>query len=493
MQVYSKEKIRSKKQKVDKSDTQVSTLRSALSKTGCSTFINPHNYNSGDKNDLIKNYFHHCEKYGFPQTLNKDKQTIVRELEFIYKNEMNKKLKNNKNKTKKTNVQIISDALGSDDSYKIRQRFFKDQERNKDEIKKSAEMVFGNLNNVKKLFGAMNLKNIFIFDALIFISRNSDLWIKRDYDFTSKSKNIEKKVLELFNYYFFEYAIQKNELFLCEHEYAMRTFIKTKSMKKVVNKHYSDLGLTKKQINLVKSKKMLVNHVKFKDFLFEIKFNELVKDSFITKEMVFKNDKDFVMEYGHYINNVILKDPMFSKVQIAPLFDYVTLKKNEFRREGKIFTFHNRCLINLFQEMEEWHRRIHISKTKKNLTWDKSVNLLEVKYESFKDKDKHESELRLPHNYSFYEIVELNSSAELKKEGRDLKHCVGSYDRQCYKGESRIFSLRHKGYQTLKEKSVVTIQVNSHNSITQSRGNSNRMPTNAEKNIISKWHSEMML
>jgi len=501
MQIYSKEKIKAKKKKTDKDSESSFLLASILRDKKYYVFIGNKN---NDDSELVKAYLILCKKHGYNESIYKDKKTFIHELDHICKAEMAAKLKKNKSKSKKINSEIIESILAkstqsytynrgqnpeSDDQFNIRGWFFSMNNFDEDILKDSIE-VFTCLNKFKKLFTKANVDNPYIFKALVFISLNSDLWIERKEPFLSKSKNIEKTILDLLNYYFFEFPINKCEMFLCEHNGAMRTFVKTKSMKKAIDKHFSDVELTKKQINKIKSYKMLVNHKMFKDLLFEIKFFDIVQDNFITKEMIFKQDKGFVIDYAHYIVNVILKDPMFSKVQIAPLFDYAVRKKNELTNEGKKFTFKNRCLINLFNEMEDWHKALQISKTKKNLFWDKSVDILESVYENFKDRNKNEVELKLPNNYSFHEIVEINSSVDLKKEGRTLKHCVGSYDKSCFRGDIKIFSLRFKGYDSVTVKPLVTIQINREERITQARGHSNKMPTSSEQNIIKKWANE---
>ena len=43
------------------------------------------------------------------------------------------------------------------------------------------------------------------------------------------------------------------------------------------------------------------------------------------------------------------------------------------------------------------------------------------------------------------EAISLNNSDELWEEGAEMSHCVGGYDQECFKNESRIYSIRRNG------------------------------------------------
>ena len=58
---------------------------------------------------------------------------------------------------------------------------------------------------------------------------------------------------------------------------------------------------------------------------------------------------------------------------------------------------------------------------------------------------------------AFWELTELTSSAQLRAEGTALQHCVASYGHLCWRGTSRIWSLRRR--RGMGARSIVTIEV----------------------------------
>lgn len=499
MQIYKKEKIRTKKDKMDKENQSLTFLASLLRYNHqYKSFL----FKSNNLENIKKSYLELCKKYKKPEHFNKDKKRFVDELDFFLLKEINSKFKENKNKHKKSNSEIIFDFLEpykKTHSYEYRslekkkeiydiKNFFRKTNLDtlsESEIQENTRYVFEFLNKFKKLFSKQNIENPLIFNSLAFITKNKLLWKQKDYDFKVKSKNLENTILDLFNYFFFDYPITKNELLLVTNDAAMKDFIHSKSMKKTVFSHYENIGLTKKQVNKIKDYRSSIKHTHFNYLLLDIKLMDIIDDEFVVRTLVFKNNKSLLEEYAYYVKNVIFKDPMFSKEQIEPLYDYSLHLKETMERENKTFTFKNRCVYNLYQSMEEWHKELHKINSSK-LEWEKSDTILEERFESFKNVDsidKFSFE-----NYSYYEFEELNNSKKLIQEGKRMKHCVGSYDKQCYKGMSRIFTLKYKGYSSFNVKHLVTIQIYK-DVITQVRGTANKMASSKERNIISTWAS----
>jgi hypothetical protein len=83
-----------------------------------------------------------------------------------------------------------------------------------------------------------------------------------------------------------------------------------------------------------------------------------------------------------------------------------------------------------------------------------------------------------------YDFVELTTSEQLQAEGTALRHCVADYARYCWRGWSRIWSLRStRGTRT---KSIVTIEVDpTRREIVQAKGFRNRRPTSHERALIA--------
>ena len=90
-------------------------------------------------------------------------------------------------------------------------------------------------------------------------------------------------------------------------------------------------------------------------------------------------------------------------------------------------------------------------------------------------------------NKDRWQIVELCSHLELRREGLSLNHCVESYCRYCLKGQSAIFSLRLWRADEWLWDSYVTIEVSRRRFVWQVNGISNLPPSKVEKAIIRKW------
>lgn len=81
-----------------------------------------------------------------------------------------------------------------------------------------------------------------------------------------------------------------------------------------------------------------------------------------------------------------------------------------------------------------------------------------------------------------WEVVELCSTAELRREGNALSHCVGDYGRICKAGSSAIFSLRHDS------RPVITIQLDPNTrTVKQALGDYNRPCSATEMTHIQQW------
>ena len=102
-----------------------------------------------------------------------------------------------------------------------------------------------------------------------------------------------------------------------------------------------------------------------------------------------------------------------------------------------------------------------------------------------------------------WEIVIPDSPKELVQEGNNLNHCVGSYVDNVVEGRTTILFLREfvgDRDTSTDGKSLLTIEVLPHYEgdklayfINQARGNSNRLPKEAEEAFIEKWISKRPL
>ena len=96
--------------------------------------------------------------------------------------------------------------------------------------------------------------------------------------------------------------------------------------------------------------------------------------------------------------------------------------------------------------MQDWHRSLGLANG--GLTWAPSP------LQPMMIEEPSQDPLAPP---SVWQLIELTNGAQLRTEGTALHHCVASYADQCWRGASRIWSLRvHRGEKT---RHVLTIEV----------------------------------
>jgi hypothetical protein len=85
-----------------------------------------------------------------------------------------------------------------------------------------------------------------------------------------------------------------------------------------------------------------------------------------------------------------------------------------------------------------------------------------------------------------YELVELTDSEQLRAEGAALHHCVATYSHRCWRGASRIWSLRSS--LGARSRSVVTIEVDpARQMVIQARGYRNQLPSGRALQLLTTW------
>ena len=87
-----------------------------------------------------------------------------------------------------------------------------------------------------------------------------------------------------------------------------------------------------------------------------------------------------------------------------------------------------------------------------------------------------------------WRIRELLSGAELILEGRRLQHCVASYAGRCSADQCSIWTLeRHEPDGRVHKH--LTLELDPSGELVQARGRQNRLPTDAEQDVLATWCS----
>ena len=85
-----------------------------------------------------------------------------------------------------------------------------------------------------------------------------------------------------------------------------------------------------------------------------------------------------------------------------------------------------------------------------------------------------------------YTIRQLNKQRQLFAEGSAMSHCVASYIGKCVRGDCSIWSMEAHSVCTAGSR-LLTIEINSSNTIVQARGKCNRLPTAEEIRLLRIW------
>jgi hypothetical protein len=170
------------------------------------------------------------------------------------------------------------------------------------------------------------------------------------------------------------------------------------------------------------------------------------------------------------IRNKYIWDKIIAFYARYPDIDFDTLQNtldfiyNKFTT-NKNFTLANRTLNSIIQLTNEWHEEVQKQKG--------------VVYSEWGGIPVQDWELEI--NGGKWNITQILNSKKLLHEGRVMRHCVGSYVNVCRIGASGIFTVE---YNCSK---VLTVEVNSDLTIVQIRGKCNKPPNKTEMYIVKQW------
>ena len=184
---------------------------------------------------------------------------------------------------------------------------------------------------------------------------------------------------------------------------------------------------------------------------------------------------------------LIANSPAVAPAQVGPLIDFLHSLRHERvmveTAEGMVvhepprphFSLKGRTPRSLFRLMEAWHRGLGL--VADGLSWERSRLNPMV--------------LQVPRREPsapplLWEFTELTNGAQLRAEGAALRHCVASYSHRCWRGTSRIWSLRRRSGSKLR--SILTIEIDPRRrAIVQARGFQNRPPSGRALELLQTW------
>lgn len=195
-------------------------------------------------------------------------------------------------------------------------------------------------------------------------------------------------------------------------------------------------------------------------------------------------------EYDEFWTTVIrwfIAHPMLDRLHVGPIIDYLHAQKfaneNVIDRNGHAveppqpnLSMKGRSPDVLLRQVERWHGE---------LARDNRVQVRQWSPQPFGGFEFLEGD-RERENWKQWTIRELVSTKSLLAEGRQMKHCVGSYAYSCSLGRSSIWTMELATKDGVGK--AVTIEVrNAQRLICQVRGRANRPATLVELGILRRW------
>jgi PcfJ-like protein len=172
-------------------------------------------------------------------------------------------------------------------------------------------------------------------------------------------------------------------------------------------------------------------------------------------------------------------DPM----QIGPMIDYIEAVRHDRTQDGMMefgspqpaFSMKGRTVQSMLRMMREWHRSLGAGSA--SLSWVRSP------FEQLLFEEPSRDGSEMPRRW---QMMELINSAQLRREGAALHHCVVSYADRCYRGFSSIWSLRF--WQAEKIHHVLTVEVDpKRRAVIQARGWANRAASGRPLRLLQDW------
>jgi hypothetical protein len=169
--------------------------------------------------------------------------------------------------------------------------------------------------------------------------------------------------------------------------------------------------------------------------------------------------------------------------QIGPMIDYIQAIRHERTHDGMMefgspqpaFSIKGRTVQSMLRLMREWHRRLGAGGA--SLSWVQSP------FEPLLFEELSQDDSKMPRRW---QMMELINSAQLRREGAALHHCVASYADRCYRGTSSIWSLRL--WQGEKVHHVLTVEVDPRRrAVIQVRRRANRTASGKPLQLVQDW------
>jgi hypothetical protein len=173
--------------------------------------------------------------------------------------------------------------------------------------------------------------------------------------------------------------------------------------------------------------------------------------------------------------------------QVGPMIDFIQAIRHErvpvetqhgiVLREPPLpsFSIGGRTAQSMLRLMRDWHRSLGVANG--GLTWAPSP-LRPMLIEEPSQEPSAPA--------TVWQMMELTNGAQLRTEGTALHHCVASYADRCWRGTSRIWSLRVRRAEKVRH--LLTIEIDmKRRAVIQARGWGNRAASGKPLRLLQDW------
>lgn len=189
-------------------------------------------------------------------------------------------------------------------------------------------------------------------------------------------------------------------------------------------------------------------------------------------------------EFWADVLGFFVRNPQLDRVHVGPVVDYLHdqrfVAQDVFVARGvrrrlpppqPNLSMKGRSAPALLRQVERWHRSL--ARGSSGTGWERS-GIGELDFETgVRGK-----------NLRVWRIRELLSSAELRREGAVMRHCVASYAGSCAAGSCSIWTLELWSFDGVQKRQ--TIEVSPNRVIVQCRGRFNKPPNAQERQILTR-------
>jgi len=365
--------------------------------------------------------------------------------------------------------------------------------RHKDSLYKLAKVVYNK--RCKKFFensnGMASLANVSFW---------SSKWIRKPEEWKPKSYNFERQLASLVRHLLAEYYVP---LFMDKIWLNDRYGCHVKKTELLYQEWWIHIGMggnIRKATNfpIPYTKKMAIHFLKCPpetDIVEAIRIGQVIGlggskrlANAITNSL-HKNSfgDDEIEKFWRSVIYFFVNNPMLDLVHIQSIIDYIYSQK--YVAEGTHivngmvrnlgpphpnFSMKGRTVRSLLKNVNDWHRQLRKYKGKKYKEWS-SCGVPGFEFITGKK-----------HDQKIWKILEITNSKWLHKEGKDMRHCVFSYEASCAKGISAIYSLTRESVNGIDSRLTIEIDPIDRR-IHQMRMKCNAFPTPEILNIVKKW------